>query len=56
MASKPDGYWIFSDAPEAQKLVGLCQQRSDRTIVISQYKYTLSEDGKFLNRWPHKDS
>ncbi len=54
MPSKPEGYWAFADKPESKKLAGLLAQRPDRTLILSQYKLTLSKDGKFLNRWPHR--
>ena len=53
MPSKPSGYWAFADKPESSKMVGLLQQRPDRSVVLGSYKYTLSKDGKFVNRWPH---
>lgn len=54
MPSKPNGFWAFTDKPESQKLVALLHASKDYSLTIGEFRYTLSKDGKFLNRWPHK--
>lgn len=54
MPSKPNGFWAFTDKPESQKLVALLQARTDHSLIIGEFRYVLSKDGRFLNRWPCK--
>ena len=48
-------FWIFSDAPEAAKLVALLKSSPKQTLATTQHKFVLSAEGnRFVNRWASK--
>jgi hypothetical protein len=56
MTKKPHGSWIYSNLPEASRLVEALTNAADKTLTLGSYTYTISgQDGKFVNRWPHKE-
>ena len=44
-------FWIFSDSAEAAKLVTLLKSAPKQTLATTHYKFVLSGEGRFVNRW-----
>lgn len=57
MAKNPNGSWVYSNLSEASELVEALSKAAEKTLTVGPYTYTISgTDGKFVNRFPHKES